>query len=53
MPALFSFELGLRGELDLALREIEANRDDLSPLISVITRAQRHAQEFCAELATS
>ena len=53
MPALFSFELGLRGELDLALREIEANGDDLSPLISVITRAQRHAQEFCAELATS
>ena len=53
MPALFSFELGFRGELDLALREVEANGDDLSPLISVIQRAQRYAQDFCAELVTS
>ncbi len=51
MPALFRRELGLKGELGDTMKAVRANGGDLSPLVAVITHAQRYAQEFCAELA--
>ena len=50
-PALFSRELGIKGELGDARREVRNNGGDLSPLFSVITSAQQYGLDFCAELA--
>jgi hypothetical protein len=38
-PALFSRELGVRGRLGAARREVRSNRGNLDPLVSVITQA--------------
>jgi len=51
MPALFSRELGLKGELGDVMRNVRAGNGDLSTVIAVITRAQHHAVAFCNELA--
>ena len=50
-PALFSRELGIKGALGDARREVRNNGGDLSPLFSVITSAQQYGLDFCAELA--
>ncbi len=52
MPALFNRDLGLKGELGDAMQAVRTNGGDLSPLVAVIVRAQYHALEFCAELAS-
>jgi len=51
MPALFSRELGFKGKLGVALREIRNPDDDLAPLLAVINQAQQHAVDFCLALA--
>lgn len=50
-PALFSRELGIKGELGAARREVRNNGGDLSPLFSVIAAAQQYGLDFRAELA--
>ena len=50
MPALFRRDLGIKGELGKAMREVRSNGSDLTPLVDVIIRAQHYALEFCAEL---
>jgi hypothetical protein len=50
MPALFGRDAGLKGELGGAMREVRTNGGDLSPLVTVITRAQQYSLEFCTEL---
>ena len=52
MPALFSRDLGIKGDLGSARRKVRDNGGDLSPLYSLIAEAQRHAREFCTELKT-
>lgn len=51
MPALFSRELGFRGQLGAALKQIRNSDGDLAPLLAVIVSAQRYARDFCIELA--
>ncbi|MFT4519743.1 MAG: Flp pilus assembly protein TadD [Halioglobus sp.] len=53
MPALFSKELGLKGELGKAVTEVRTNGGDLAPIIAAISHGQKYAREFCAELAKS
>ncbi|MDX1735951.1 MAG: Fic family protein, partial [Halioglobus sp.] len=51
MPALFRRDLSLKGELATAMTTVRGNGGDLSPLLSVMLRAQHHARDFCRELA--
>lgn len=51
MPAVFSRELGFRGQLGEALKQIRNSDGDLGPLLAVIITAQRYARDFCSELA--
>lgn len=51
MPAMFSRELGFRGQLGEALKQIRTTDGDLAPLLAVIINAQRYARDFCIELA--
>lgn len=51
MPAVFSRERGLKGELGRVMHEVRTNGGDLSPLLAAITRAQREALAFCQALA--
>ncbi len=53
MPALFRHDLGIKGELGNAMKDVRTNGGDLAPLVAVITRAQQYALEFCAELSGS
>ncbi len=50
MPAILPDNWGLNGALGDVLSEVRA-AGDVTPLVAVITHAQRYAQEFCAELA--
>ena len=50
-PALFSRELGIKGKLGDARREVRNSGGDLSPLLSVIVEAQQYGLEFCSQLA--
>ena len=50
-PALFSRELGIRGRLGAARREVRSNRGNLDPLVSVITQAQQFGLEFGNQLS--
>jgi tetratricopeptide (TPR) repeat protein len=50
-PALFSRELGIKGKLGDARREVRNKGGDLSPLLSVIAEAQQYGLEFCSQLA--
>lgn len=51
MPALFSKQLGIVGELGKAEVEVRKNGGDLTPLLVVIKQAQQHARDFCVEFA--
>lgn len=53
MPALFSSELGLKGELGKAMKVVRTNDGDLSPVLTVISKAQNYAVAFCNQLANS
>ena len=50
-PALFSRELGIRGKLGAARREVRSNRGNLESLVAVIREAQRFGCFFCSQLA--
>ena len=50
MPALFTRELGIKGELGEANKAVRNGDGDLSPVLAVITRAQGFAVSFCNEL---
>ncbi len=50
-PALFSRELGIRGKLGAARREVRSIGGNLEPLVSVITEAQQFGLDFCRQLA--
>jgi len=39
-PALFTQEMGIRGKLSTAMREVRSNAGDLSPFV-VVTEAQQ------------
>lgn len=52
-PALFSRELGVRGKLGAARREVRNNRGNLAPLIAVIAEAQQFGHDFCSQLASA
>lgn len=51
MPALFGRDLGIKGKLGNAMREVRNNNGDLAPIYPVIIDAQSYAREFCSELA--
>jgi Flp pilus assembly protein TadD len=51
MPALFSKDLGFKGQLGQVLMEVRNNGGRLDPLLTVINKAQQHARDFCIELA--
>jgi Flp pilus assembly protein TadD len=51
MPALFSTDLGLKGQLNVALAQVRKNEGVVDPLVAVINRAQQYARDFCIELA--
>lgn len=51
MPALFTRQMGLRGELRQARFDVRSNPSDLTPLIQVIRRGQQYAVDFCRGLA--
>jgi tetratricopeptide (TPR) repeat protein len=51
MPALFSKDLGLKGELGAALAQVRESDSGVAPLLAVINKAQQHAREFCIEFA--
>jgi hypothetical protein len=53
MPALFPSELGLKGEFGGAMKAVRENDSDLSPVLAVISKAQRYAIAFCGELANT
>jgi Flp pilus assembly protein TadD len=49
MPALFSKDLGLKGQLSEALQQVRANNGSPASLLSAIIQAQQHARDFCIE----
>ena len=53
MPTLFSSELGLKGELGKAMKVVRTNDGDLSPVLTVISKAQNYSVAFCNQLANS
>ena len=53
MPTLFPYEQGLKRELADAISIVHAGDGDLSPILTVITKAQNFAVAFCDELARS
>ena len=50
-PALFSRELGIRGKLGAARKEVRSNRGNLESLVAVINEAQQFGRFFCSQLA--
>lgn len=50
MPALFDGDLGIKGKLGDAMREVRKNKGDVAPIYAVIIDAQLYAREFCTEL---
>ena len=50
MPALFTKELGIKGELAAAMKAVRSGSGDLSPVCEAIAKAQQHAVAFCEEL---
>lgn len=49
MPALFTKELGIKGELAAAMKIVRNGSGDLSPVCEAIVKAQQHAVAFCEE----
>ena len=49
MPAILPHNWGLNGALGDVLKEVRAT-GDLAPIVTVLKRAQKYAEQFCVEL---
>jgi hypothetical protein len=50
MPGLFHKDRAFSIELGKSIKSVRSRGGDLSPIVTVITKAQHYALEFCAEL---
>lgn len=51
MPALFSRDLSLKGDLGNAMTQVRHNPSDFTPLVNAINKAQIFARSFCDQVS--